>query len=217
MNIFFTSDTHYNHKNIVRGTTEWTVFEKGSSHQRTRDFETLQEHNAALVKSINGMVGKDDTLYHLGDWSFGGFDSIMEFRKQLKCQNIHLIYGNHDHHIENNKGGIQGAFKSVGHYKEVRVGTHHFILSHFAMRVWNKSHKGSIMLYGHSHGTLDEYTPAIANPTWIGDEYFIKNYRTMDVGVDTNNLYPYHLDEIVDIMTKKDVLLEVDHHNISTN
>ncbi len=59
--------------------------------------------------------------------------------------------------------------------------------------------------------------PEISNPTWIGDQYFIKNFKTMDVGVDTNNLYPYSISEIIDIMNKKEVLLGVDHHNEKTN
>jgi hypothetical protein len=39
----------------------------------------------------------------------------------------------------------------------------------------------------------------------------------MDVGVDTNNLYPYHLDEIIDIMKGRDLHMEIDHHNALTN
>lgn len=249
MNIFFTSDTHYNHKNIVRGTSEW---EAGEGPQRTRDFDTLEEHNKALVTSINSVVKEDDILYHLGDWSFGGINSIWEFRKQLNCKEIHLIFGNHDEHIEANKEitilkdeslikflktysyvgdkitfKLQDLFASVSHSKQLNLkidcqktgkfGKQMFCLSHYAHRVWNKSHKGSIMLYGHSHGTLDEMKPEFANPTWIGDNYFIKNYKTMDVGVDTNNLYPYHMDEILEIMKKRDVLLNVDHHSKNTN
>jgi hypothetical protein len=29
------------------------------------------------------MVGQDDVLFHLGDWSFGGFESIEQFRNQI--------------------------------------------------------------------------------------------------------------------------------------
>ena len=83
-NIWFTSDTHYGHKNIVRGTTSW---EKNEGGQKTRDFDTLEEHNAALVKSINSVVKQDDELWHLGDWSFGGHANIKVFRDQLHCKN----------------------------------------------------------------------------------------------------------------------------------
>ena len=31
---------------------------------------------------------EDDFLIHLGDWSFGGFDSIKEFRSRINCKNI---------------------------------------------------------------------------------------------------------------------------------
>ncbi len=214
MSTYFTSDTHYGHKNIVRGTSEWENKDNG---QRVRDFDTMEEHNDALVKSINALVKENDELWHLGDWSFGGFQNIIDFRKKLNCKNIHLVFGNHDHHIERNKEGVQGYFKSVQYYKELSLNSHRIIMSHYAMRVWNKSHHGSIMLYGHSHGTLDEFTIDTTNPTWIGDQYFIKNYRTMDVGMDTNNLYPYHLDEIIDKMKARDMHMEIDHHNSKTN
>lgn len=71
--------------------------------------------------------------------------------------------------------------------------------------------------YGHSHGTLDELKPEFTSPTWIGDCYYTKNFKTMDVGVDTNNLFPYHIDEILDIMKDREVLLGADHHSIKTN
>ena len=76
--IWFTSDTHYAHKNICRGVSEWTAADK------TRDFETLNEMNLQIVKSINDHIGQDDVLYHLGDWSFGGIENIWNFRKQAR-------------------------------------------------------------------------------------------------------------------------------------
>jgi calcineurin-like phosphoesterase family protein len=218
-NIYFTSDTHYSHKNIVKGTSSWEEKDK------CRDFNTIEEHNDVLVNNINQLVKENDILYHLGDWSFGGKDKISEFRNKLNCKNIHIILRNHDHWIEQDFE-IQKLFSSVQHYKEVafrinsiksgKFGKTKMVLSHYAMRVWNNSHHGAIMLYGHSHGTLDELTPNVVNPTWIGDQYFIKNYRTMDVGVDTNNLFPYHLDEIVEIMKNREMYLEIDHHNPET-
>lgn len=207
-NLWLTSDTHFGHKNIVRGTTEWTEFKEGSSNQSTRDFDTLEEHNEALIHNFNSLIKPDDTLWHLGDWSFGGHKNIEIFRNQLQCKNIHLIFGNHDQHIEPIDSPYRKLFNSVQYVKEFslklgteRTGTYgkqKFFLSHYTHRVWNQSHHGVVHLYGHSHGTL----PGIG--------------KSMDVGVDTNNLLPYHLDEVMEIMKNIKPLI-VDHHNQNTN
>ena len=211
-NIFFTSDTHYHHKNIVRGTTEWKGNHGGIHNaQNLRDFDTLEEHDAELVESINSLVKENDILYHLGDWSFGGYDQIELFRRQINCKNIHFIYGNHDHHIEKDRK-LQNLFLSTRHYKEITIEKNRIILCHFAMRVWNKSHHGSWMLYGHSHGTLEQYSQPIYGPS----DFDPQDYRTMDVGVDTNKLFPYHYEDIRDSFKDRPALL-VDHHNSETN
>lgn len=215
--IWFTSDTHYNHKNICRGTSEWKenpdIITSGThSPQRTREFDTLEDMNSTIVKNINDLVKENDTLYHLGDWSFGGINSIWDFRKQLNVQTIHYILGNHCHHIENNRvlpnvikygsevTKAQDLFTSVQHYKEVSINGRIFVLSHYAHRVWNKSHHGAIHLYGHSHGTIDN------------------NYGlSMDVGLDTwKEFRPYSITEIIDIMSRREALI-IDHHNKNTN
>lgn len=210
-NIWFTSDTHYHHKNIVQGTTAWE-----GTLDKCRPFKTLDEHDSTLVNNINQLVKPGDVLYHLGDWSFGGHEQIKLFRDRIACQEIHLILGNHDQHIEPMDSPYRSLFASVQHYKEITIknvepaltkyyGKHKIVLSHFAMRVWNKSHHGSIMLHGHSHGSLPMYSNGK------------KVFRTMDVGVDTNNLYPYHLTEVLDIMYERESCMEVDHHSKHTN
>ena len=89
-NVFFTSDSHYSHRNIIKGTTTW------KDDSKCRLFNSVEEHNITLVSNINKVVRKNDILYHLGDWSFGGIEQIWEFRKQVNCENVHLILGNHD-------------------------------------------------------------------------------------------------------------------------
>lgn len=263
-NTYIFSDPHYGHTNFVAGETSWFYSDDKTEEEierlrwsRTRPFNTLEEHNDTIVKKINDIVPETATLICLGDWSFGGIENIWNFRKQIKCKDIHLILGNHDHHIANNKVlpnvhcsskfdesdlfindelrfkdgenpnrygdgrddlfnvHAQDLFTSVSHYKEISFKKngrrYDIILSHYAMRVWNKHHRGSIMLYGHSHGTLDEMRPKIANPNWIGDEYYTKNYRTMDVGIDTNNLKPYWIEDIVDEMVKRPIGIEVEY------
>ena len=59
--------------------------------------------NRAIINAINSKVGENDELYHLGDWSFNGIENIWNIRKQIKCKTIHLVFGNHDHHIERNR------------------------------------------------------------------------------------------------------------------
>ena len=130
-NIWFTSDTHFGHKNI--SSVHESQWKSGY-----RNFNNLHHHNSSIVDNINKYVKEDDILYHLGDWSFGGINNVWEFRKRLVCKNIHLILGNHDHHIEANKQiplsqqsnwqdnkyldkTMYDLFSSVQHYKEVNI------------------------------------------------------------------------------------------------
>lgn len=215
---FFTSDTHYGHANIAS--------QYGSNWKSGwRGFKDLDDMNQHLVSQINKTVGPDDTLYHLGDWSFGGIDNIWKFRKQVQCRNIHLILGNHDHHIEDNKiitiptGDLNLAFglnctmnttfrvhdifSSVSHYHEVHLNGNVYVLSHYGMRVWHGSHKGWIHLYGHSHGSLPPFG------------------KSVDVGVDNAKKYlgdyrPFSEAEIIDFMSKRSIEY-ADHHEQKTN
>ena len=219
---WITSDLHYNHKNIVRGISEW------KDRSQCRNFNSLVEHNEALILGINNFVQEEDILYVLGDFCFGSIDSIWEFRKRLYCKTIHLILGNHDEHIEANRqialpkeeharfyaldlfmDDMVGSslytttrmlFESVSHYKEITIDKQKICMSHYSMRIWNKANKGAIMLYGHSHGSLPEET----------------NRRSMDVGVDTNHLKPYLLKDIIEKLNKRPII-NVDHHSEATN
>jgi calcineurin-like phosphoesterase family protein len=85
---------------------------------QTRNFETLDKMNSAIVNNINDLVGQDDVLIHLGDWSFGGFENIEEFYNRLICKNIHLVLGNHDHHIDRNRDNIRSKFLSVSWFEQ---------------------------------------------------------------------------------------------------
>jgi hypothetical protein len=74
-----------------------------------------------LTNGINSAVGQDDILFHLGDWSFGGFEMIEQFRNRINCKNVHIILGNHDHHIERDREDIRRLFTSVNQYLELEV------------------------------------------------------------------------------------------------
>jgi calcineurin-like phosphoesterase family protein len=205
-NLYFTSDTHYSHKNICRGVTNW-----GDADDLTRDFKTLDHMNDTIVNNINNVVGENDILIHLGDWSFGGFEKIEEFRNRLVCKNIHLVLGNHDHHIQRNKENIRDLFSSVHEYLRLEVKTFsshnmfpsetfNFILCHYPIASWHNMNDGVIHLHGHVH---------------LPPQFKLSEGKAMDVGVDGNNLDPYSLREIINIMSKQPIRklsLLKDHH-----
>ena len=207
--IFFTSDTHYGHTNICRGVSNWRDENGNILIHQTRDFETLEQMNDKIVESINSVVGEDDTLFHLGDWSFGGYDNIEEFRNRIVCKNIHLILGNHDHHIERNKDDIQSIFSSVNHYLDLNVNwwiagkkKEHarFICMHYPIASWNGMNDGAIHLHGHVH--LPKHLRMAAG-------------KAMDVGVDGNDLEPIEMDDILIKMVSRPIAklsLPKDHH-----
>jgi len=198
--IYFTSDTHYGHKNIVSGISKW------DDKSGCRNFKTLEDHNNIIVDSINSVVGQEDTLYHLGDWSFGGVENVFRFRERIICQNVHVILGNHDENLYKNRDNCHEVFESVNSYLELNIGDDHIVLSHWPMKIWNRYHKGSWHLHGHTHGNLkpDEW--------WIQKQS--KNRRrTMDVGVDTNGFLPYSYNDLKRILDKlNDYPTDLDHH-----
>lgn len=199
MNIWFTSDSHYGHSSISG--PKLSKWKSGY-----RNFNSVQEMNDTLIKNINNVVGEDDILYHLGDWSFGGVHNIYYFRKSIVCKNIHLILGNHDQHIKDKEiKFLDSSFNPMDLFTSVqdvftgKIGSREFHLSHYSHQVWPASHKGVIHLFGHSHGSL----------RGIG--------RSMDVGVDTHPEFrPYHINEIFKIMDKIPVKF-IDHHESDTN
>ena len=197
--VWITSDTHYSHKNICRGVTNWRTKDGKIPIESTRDFNTIEDMNSVIVDNINSKIGPDDTLIHLGDFSFGGFDKIGQFLNRLVCKNIHLVLGNHDHHIKNNRENIHDRFISVQNYLEVNIGGANFVLSHYPLCSWNQLSKGAIQLHGHVH--------LPTNKKW-------GNGKRLDVGVDGNNYQPYKLTEIVHMMDRREVRSEIvnDHH-----
>lgn len=203
--LFFTSDTHYNHKNICRGVTNWRTKDGKVPVSQTRDFPNLDKMNDTIVNNINSKVDQNDILIHLGDWSFGGFESIKEFRDRIICKNIYLLYGNHDHHIERNKGGIQGIFTNTSQYQMLTVidengKRYEYVLMHYPLCSWHDMNKGRFHLFGHVH--LDPINKKMDG-------------RAMDVGMDGNFLFPYEMSEINSLLSSRKVKassLPSDHH-----
>jgi len=172
--IWFTSDTHFGHGNILRFCE--------------RPFKTIQEHDRALIEDWNARVGPLDPVYHLGDFAFGSQGYVKNILSRLNGQ-IHLLLGNHDKVVRKNPG-IAGMFASTQEYLELRGVAHTspsglVVLSHYPFETWNKSHYGSYHFHGHCHGKVPG------------------KGRRRDVGVDVWGYRPVSLGEIVEVLTKK--------------
>lgn len=171
--IYFTSDLHLAHQNIIE--------------YANRPFSNTDEMDRILISNINETVGKDDTLYILGDiqFGYGKFMRFYETRKSIICKDLRLILGNHD--PREVYAWMDAGFSKVGDYDEVKIGKRRIAAcSHYPMMTWNHRNKGSIMLHGHIHA---------------GRDYNIENRDNgifrYDVGVDANGYRPVSLDEIV--------------------
>lgn len=142
--------------------------------------------NEALIANYNECVKPGDVVYHLGDFSFAR-DPSRVFRRLNG--NKHLIEGNHDQkRLKELKRLSWGWVKST---YLLRAGGTKIWLSHYAHRRWPHSHHGTIHLYGHSHGELEDFG------------------RSTDVGVDAWDYKPVHLDTIIDMMENRG---KTEHH-----
>ena len=189
MQSWFTSDLHYHHNNIIK--------------YSNRPFNNVEHMNASLIDNWNANVGENDDVYSLGDFAFTKIGKILEILSQLKG-NIHMINGNHDEEVIKNRKVIldSGYVKSISDYKEIRVNGQFICLFHYGARVWNRSHRGSWMLYGHSHGSLPPYGKSVD----VGvDATFILNGRT--------EYRPYSFLEIKQFMDSRNIEI-ADQHEI---
>ena len=82
MQTWFTSDTHFSHTNILTFEAE------------ARPFATIEEMNETLIERWNSCVRPQDTIYHLGDFCFGGEQNIA-IAARLNGHK-RLVLGNHD-------------------------------------------------------------------------------------------------------------------------
>lgn len=142
MTIFFTSDTHFGHRNIIK--------------YCNRPFQTIEEHDQKLIENWNSVVQKGDIIYHLGDFGFGDIQYIKKICSKLKGQ-INLILGNHDTNI--NKFSDRFGFIKDTHLLKTKLNsrTVQIFMSHYPHRTWIHRPRNCYHLYGHVHGNLESH------------------------------------------------------------
>ena len=149
------------------------------------------------------VVGDDDVVYHLGDFTLG--EDAAKYIQRLKGRIAFLgMWWHHDRRWITSKCE---EVSLLGHslVKSIRSASGHpikvisplsivtprpsvappIMLCHYPFAVWDRKHYGAWHLHGHSHGRYQ-------------GEGFIH-----DVGVDNNDFYPVSLERVKEIMVEK--------------
>jgi calcineurin-like phosphoesterase family protein len=216
---WFTADTHFGHSNILKycNRNPWmteaeikavaeekAAYAAGENYPKVRiSRESTEAMDADLIANINERVDEDDVLWHLGDFCFGSGNSLeiaRRYRQRINCKNIIIVWGNHDRYEIGPVFNRSYDLHMVRHASGQRI-----VLCHYAMAVWEGSHKGNWQLFGHSHGTL--------NP-WV--DTHMPTAKMLDVGVDNaakicGSYRPLSFNEIKVLMDAK-IGTKVDHH-----
>jgi len=193
--VWFTSDTHFNHQKILE-------FCK-------RPFENIDEHDQKLIENWNSKISPDDTVFHLGDFCFGGYPKWEEIRNQLNGHII-LIYGNHDQ--KNRTAGTDELFDYTSFQMQIQIGKQMVYLNHFPFlcfahgNIDTYKNSYSVQLFGHIHSGPN----STSEDTSRSDMLYPTQY---DVGVDNNNYFPVSWKEIKTIINNQILDYEKNHSN----
>ena len=175
VNIFFTSDLHLYHQNILQYTKH--------------NFSIIEQRNEAIVNNWNSVIKNGDTVYILGDYVWRleklKFDKLKQITNRLNGNKI-LVRGNHDRY--SNYQYVNSGIKEVYDILNVKIANDFFVLCHYAMKFWQRSHYGSYCLYGHEH-----FKRPIDFQSYAKLEM---STRTLNVCMDGNNLFPYSVQDI---------------------
>lgn len=149
--IFFTSDTHFYHKDLL-----------GMNDFAPRPFLTVEDMNEEIIRNWNSRVKPTDTTYHLGDVALyfthpasKSNEAVLQILLQLNGRII-FIKGNHDSrdffkYLDKNNVEVNGKPKFEFHDVGVIVKYDHrqYYLTHYPMMldIVNQI----INLHGHIH------------------------------------------------------------------
>jgi calcineurin-like phosphoesterase family protein len=81
MAIFFTSDLHFGHANIIQ--------------YCNRPFNSVEHMNGVLMSNWNSVVTEDDKVIVLGDFAMGKISETLPVAERLNGMKF-LVPGNHD-------------------------------------------------------------------------------------------------------------------------
>ena len=177
--VFFTSDTHFYHSNIINFCG--------------RPFKNVEVMNETLIANWNSVVGPDDIVFHLGDFCLGGSAEWTNILNRLNGK-IYLIVGNHD--IKNLRQGYYSRFEHIAMQMHIEVGKQKIYLNHCPFLCYGGAYRDTWQLFGHVH-TSKQNTGIDAPRLHM---LFPTQY---DVGVDNNNFTPVSFEQVKRIIERQ--------------
>lgn len=166
-NVWFTSDTHFGHENIIRFCN--------------RPFINAAEMNAELIRRWRETVPDDGIIFHLGDFAHGSSRLWNDILNALPGHK-YLILGNHD--MKAIRQGFMSHFELVTQQMTIRVGGQAIVLNHNPFLCYGGSYRDVWQLFGHVHSGPASHT-GLDHPRL--KMLFPRQY---DVGVDNNDYRP---------------------------
>lgn len=163
-NIWFTGDWHLSHKNVLR--------------LSNRPFETIEEHDEAIINNFNKFINTGDDVYILGDISFSQSYNTYKNIFSILNGNKYIIYGNHDNKNNLIRCQKEGLITSVRESQILNIGSDTIHLYHYPLREWFNFHREGKHLHAHTHCNLDDYK------------------QSVDVGVDCWEMEPVEWSEL---------------------
>lgn len=151
----------------------------------------------ALIKNWNDIIGPDDTVFHLGDFAFGGSQLWNDTLQRLNGHKI-LIIGNHD--MKNLRQGYMRWFDAVLPQAQLQIDNRAVYLNHYPFLCYGGSYRGENgavwQLFGHVHSG--------PNSTGLDSDRLKYCFPYQyDVGVDNNDFTPVSWEEIKSIISKQ--------------
>ena len=143
--IWFMSDLHYNHGNIL-----WI-------NKNTRGhFKEVEEMNDWILKELKDKVDSEDILFDLGDFIWKESPAEVKLFSDVLPPRSYRVFGNHDGRNLDGWGkcwkGVYDLLDLIIKYRgeDIRI-----TLSHYPLLDWNHRYRGSWNLHGHCHGGID--------------------------------------------------------------
>lgn len=136
------------HKNVTRAGKDFD----------DRPFDNLEEMHSIVKDKWNAKVTNGDTVYILRDLAMRGTqEDLIAFVSTLKGHKV-MVKGNHDD-IKDLR--YKQLFDEICDYKEISDTLDgknvKLVLCHYPILMCKDQHRGSILLYGHVHNSIEEY------------------------------------------------------------